>query len=459
MEQPVRRGIPNGSHRPTARIAVREPGARRTRIAVVVAAWLASAYMLAVPLVRPRGIYGWGHYAGRDLALGAVATIVALVASVDVCPRSWPRLRRALLAGTTAVCAALVTLLVCDVGWVLAVRKAWRHPADTDAWAIDAASDTLPDDSLGFVRKPNLDWSGRPVEGGRWVHYRTDEHGFRNPAGLDRADVVFVGDSFTEAGPIPEEDTFVVRVGERSGLRTANLGRSRYGPQQEELVLDEYALAYHPRAVVWVLFEGNDLSDAHRFAEWRRDPTGTQTFAVRYARASPLLELVRATGRRQSDRPRRLRLPDGGTGAVYLDYPYVPDASVRDSLGFDETRRSLEAGATLCRAHGVALLVVLIPTKVHVLAPWVVFDDDADRAQFFPAGDGDDRDFEHAVGGAARALGIPVVDAFPLLRARAAVDDRLVYATYADSHLEVDGHVVVAEAVLGWLATSVPRRP
>jgi hypothetical protein len=46
-----------------------------------------------------------------------------------------------------------------------------------------------------------------------------------------------------------------------------------------------------------------------------------------------------------------------------------------------------------------------------------------------------------------------------MLRARAAADDRLVYATYADSHLEVDGHAVIADAVLDWLATSVPRRP
>jgi hypothetical protein len=460
MEHTVRPGGSVGWHRATAGIAVSDGGPSRPRVGIVVAAWIASAYALVVPLVRPRGIYGWGHYAGRDLALGIVTTVVGLVASIDVCPRSWPRMRRGLLAGTTALCAALVAVVVCDVGWVLAVRQAWRHPASTDAWAVDGSADTVPDDRLGFARKPNLDWSGRPVEGGRWVHYRTDEHGFRNPPGLDRADVVFVGDSFTEAGAIPDEDTFVDRVGDRAGLRTVNLGRSRYGPQQEEIVLEQSALAYHPRAVVWVLFEGNDLADAHRFAEWRRDPTGTQTFEVRYARMSPVLQLVRTTARRPSDRPRRLRLPDGTTGDVYLDYGYVPDASVRDPLGFDETRRSLAAGAELCRSHGVALLVVLVPVKVHVLAPWVVFDDDADRAQFLPGtGDDDDRDFEHAVAGAARALGLPVVDALPMLRARAAADDRLVYATYADSHLEVDGHAVIADAVLDWLATSVPRRP
>jgi hypothetical protein len=48
---------------------------------------------------------------------------------------------------------------------------------------------------------------------------------------------------------------------------------------------------------------------------------------------------------------------------------------------------------------------------------------------------------------------VPVIDTFPLLRRRAAADDRFVYATYADSHLEVDGHGVLADAVLNWLAS------
>jgi hypothetical protein len=92
------------------------------------------------------------------------------------------------------------------------------------------------------------------------------------------------------------------------------------------------------------------------------------------------------------------------------------------------------------------------------MAPYILFDDEADRDRFLPGGnDVDERDFAHAVGEASREVGLPVVDTFPLLRRRAAVDDRLVYATYADSHLEVDGHVVLADAILDWLATEKLR--
>jgi len=344
--------------------------------------------------------------------------------------------------------------MICDLGYVFAVRQIWRGPRRSDMWLGVGNRDNLPDEDLGYVRKAGIDWSGRIVTGGRYVHYHTDENGFRNPPGVHKADIVFIGDSFAEAGPLPEEDTFVHRVGATSGLQTVNLGRSGYGPQQELTVLEKFGLSYQPRAVVWVLFEGNDLSDAHRFAEWKRDPTKTQTLAVRYADNSPIVKLIELTARKTVDTPRRLLLPDGRTQDVYLDYRYVPDEPARDPLGFSETQKALETGAVLCRSRGIKLLIMLIAIKARVLAPWIIFDGAGDRDQFLPEGhDVDQRDFEHAVSDASRALGLPVIDTFPLLRQRAAVDDRFVYATYADSHLEADGNAVLADAVLNWLAS------
>jgi hypothetical protein len=102
---------------------------------------------------------------------------------------------------------------------------------------------------------------------------------------------------------------------------------------------------------------------------------------------------------------------------------------------------------------------MLVAIKAGVLAPWIVFDGGGDRDQFLPEGNGEDqRDFEHAVSDTSRQLGLPVIDTFPLLRQRAAVDDRFVYATYADAHLEVDGHAALADAILSWL-TSAKLRP
>ena len=61
--------------------------------------------------------------------------------------------------------------------------------------------------------------------------------------GSEQADIVFIGDSFTEAASVAEEDTFVRRVAKASGLKAVNLGRGAYGPQQELIVLKRYGLA------------------------------------------------------------------------------------------------------------------------------------------------------------------------------------------------------------------------
>jgi len=77
---------------------------------------------------------------------------------------------------------------------------------------------------LGYLRKPHLrlhGWMnltyGQPM---LWSHrnieYRSDEHGFRNPLGSRQADVVFIGDSFTEAPQVAEEETFARQIEDRT---------------------------------------------------------------------------------------------------------------------------------------------------------------------------------------------------------------------------------------------------
>lgn len=125
----------------------------------------------------------------------------------------------------------------------------------------------LPDPELISVRKPFLHWEGRAFrdEFAHHVTYRTDENGFRNAPGIKSAQVVFIGDSFVEAGNVPEQDTFVCKVGAALGVATVNLGRSQYGPQQELILMRRYAFDYGPRTIVWVLFEGNDLKNADKY--------------------------------------------------------------------------------------------------------------------------------------------------------------------------------------------------
>jgi hypothetical protein len=63
----------------------------------------------------------------------------------------------------------------------------------------------------------------------------------------------------------------------RLGVVVQNYGTAGFGPQQERLVLQDYALTHHPRVVVLAFFAGNDIRDAERFEEFEHgDHTFTQ---------------------------------------------------------------------------------------------------------------------------------------------------------------------------------------
>jgi hypothetical protein len=185
--------------------------------------WVVAIYCLLLPRVIPRGII-WERYTIADLAVGAPALALAVAATaVLVVP---PRRRRSFaiaLAGSYLLIPA--TALMLDVGYVVMVGG-WRGDYWLDGAHISRAF-SKPDPELGFVRKSGITWRGETM--GREVSYRTDEHGFRNPPGIRRAEVVFIGDSYTEAGHIPEGLIFPGRVcGARAGSdRKPRRGRLR----------------------------------------------------------------------------------------------------------------------------------------------------------------------------------------------------------------------------------------
>ncbi len=92
---------------------------------------------------------------------------------------------------------------------------------------------------------------------------RYDKNGFRNDQDLTSAEIAVIGDSYIESPMIPGSLLATTRLAEIQRKTVANLGQSGYGPQQELAVLKRYALPLHPKSVVWVFYEGNDLRDAH----------------------------------------------------------------------------------------------------------------------------------------------------------------------------------------------------
>jgi PAS domain-containing protein len=94
-----------------------------------------------------------------------------------------------------------------------------------------------------------------------------DRNGFRNDNDLTNAEIAVIGDSYVESPMLPGSMLATTRLAELTQRTVVNLGQSGYGPQQELAVLKRYGLPLHPKSVVWVFFEGNDLLDAHEYAK------------------------------------------------------------------------------------------------------------------------------------------------------------------------------------------------
>ena len=358
---------------------------------------------------------------------------------------NWIALRLGLV-----VASSLATLLVLDLIYVFGYQVPRTAHSHSDFWFVEGwvpRDSNLPDAELGFVRKPLLHWQGGPATSASVVSYRTDENGFRNEPGIQQADIVFIGDSFTEAASVPEADTFVQRVGSLTNRAVVNLGRGLYGPQQELIVLSRFGLSYNPRVVVWQLFEGNDLFDATRYEEWRRMPA-SPTFVQRYLWNSLIthwLDLTLPTGAVV-----RQQVPsgEGGPRDVHLDYAYSPDEPDRLQKGFAETTKAIESGYRLCASRGITLIVVFIPIKVRGLGDTIVFHKEKERDEYFPGGvTQSERDFAHQIANYCDQLKCPFIDVTSELRRKSAEGSRRVYMLGPDTHLDVDGHNVVAEVL------------
>lgn len=407
-------------------------------------------YIWIIPLFRPRGDFLWGHYRMKDIYIGIpialVILCVILILAVPIRYRRWLSLRLA-----TVVISLLVVLAVCDAGYAFGVMGALH----SDYWLDQAHISrrySAADPELGFVRKPFVSWKGYVPDVNRIVEYRTDENGFRNPPGLHQADIVFLGDSYTEAASVAEEDTFVKRVAHETGLRVVNLGRGAYGPQQELIVLKRFGLAYKPRIVVWQLFEGNDLSDAEIFAEWLKDPQPPATsLKERYFNNSLLMSwLINTRAKRRGGPMVTIRFPNGTSSRAALRYRYEPGQPASNPSGMAETLSAIEAGYRLCQSQGIQLVVIMVPTMVRVMAPYITFDRMEDQRQYLSTASAVAREnFGGKVGELCARIGCSFVDSFQAMRQAVSTDNRNPYIPN-DEHLDVKGHEIMTRTIVDW---------
>lgn len=326
-----------------------------------------------------------------------------------------------------------------------------------------------PDPDLIYAREPHqktrFRYDGAELYGLRgatpWRRYNcelvTDAHGFRNPADVDRADVIVVGDSFIEGLHVEAGDLATAKLAERLGRSVVNLGRTGYGPQQEFHVLRRHGVPLAPSVCVWAFYEGNDLQDLHEYdanvknLKYILDDRRSASPYARSFTRNALGFVVRNWLRPDPTRPAAAHAGmftdrDGrevsmyfGTGVQHgAEGPAFPRG---DS---DEMKRIGEIMADarpLCRANGIELVVAFVPSKLRIYRDLCRFAVDS------PCVNWPSDDLPADVRRMVEAMGSDVgfVDLTPALRAEAERGG-LVYLP-DDTHWSEEGHRVAAEAL------------
>lgn len=426
-----------------------KPRPWRSSIAGVLLA-AALVYVWVLPLFSPRGYFLWGHYRLKDIYIGIpVALVTVCVLIVLLVPARHKR--SVSLRVITLAIALLIAFALCDAVYAFGIMGIGKPNYWLDQAHISRRY-SVADPELGFVRKPLVSWQGYVPDVNRIVEYRTDKNGFRNSTEQQRADIVFIGDSYTESATNVEENTYARLVAKSTGLSVINLARGAYGPQQELIVLKRYGMSYEPRFVVWQLFEGNDLADAEAFVEWKKNPEQVvESLKDRYLDNSLLHQLVANTRSHEPvGRMATLSYHDGTSRRVSLRYRYEPDQPSTMHIGMTETLSAIEAGQQLCQSRGIKLLVVVVPTMIRIMEPYISFNRFEDRREFFPERIPGDKDFSETVEEFCAQVGCSFVDTFDAMKEASSSNNHGLYIP-SDEHLDTRGHEVVSKVVADWI--------
>ena len=281
-----------------------------------------------------------------------------------------------------------------------------------------------------------------------------DKNGFRNDENITRADIAVIGDSYVESPMLPSSMLATTRLAKLTQKTVANLGQSGYGPQQELAVLKRYALPLHPKSVVWVFYEGNDLRDARKYDEkvsflksnrnaidslWDRSFTRNLL--------SWLTGMIRGCtpvhAAKDVITPAIVMGPEQRKHLVYLKGRSSTVGLTRQELGALTTSVAAMAEAyRLVQADGGRFLVVFAPTAYRVYHDIADFKQAGENIPQWDLNDLPDR-LRRMI--SEISPDIDYLDLTPALKS-AAKHNTLVFLS-DDTHWSNEGHRVVSEAL------------
>lgn len=425
---------------------------RRERLAriLVLAAWWGLIGYFAREVVRTRDANG------EHLIAVVVLAYLAAWCPVMALSRWSPAGKLGRFAACTASIAAGIAVAEAPAALGrVDYREIFHTP--TPPWKRPG---NLPDPDLLFARKPGsrltLRFQGSDLHGLRDApagayacDVTLDALGFRNPAGLDSADVVLIGDSFVEGLQVADGELVSARLAERIGAPVANLGRTGYGPRQELAVLRRHAAGFRPRSCVWFFYEGNDLQDLGSYDAQRervealRPESFKRAWQARSFARNAAGWLMRPGSRDGAPARERAGLLADGTAVYFSCGVHEGDPAAVAGRARPEATAKLRAvfdeAAAACRERGIELIVAFVPAKFRVYRDLCRYD----AASPCPSWPIDD--LPAVVGDVARAAGVDFLDLSPALRA-GAEEGRLVYLA-DDTHWSAEGHRAAAAAI------------
>lgn len=394
------------------------------------------------------------------------------IAVVGFLVRRWYRAGQQALAFKVAITTASVFLLLFAAELFLYLRASEQTVDNpTFVWSGNQVSTGHP--NLPYRRKANLEWTGLS-EGdlallngdrdpyAREVHYKTDKDGFRNHRQIDRADIVVLGDSYTEAGNVAEEEGYVFKLGQKTGLQTKNLGVAGYTTPHELIILRLNGLPAQPRLVILQVAESNDLPENEQFYKWVQAGHPPMEFeplvrsrADAWKQSSPTYGLFQAFFPMQLNAyTLQGHFTDSKGERRLTRFLHAPNSNMQPAghVGWNIMQGSLQRMTEICREDSIQLLVMMIPDKINVLRDVVDFGTAAaaelNASPVIPA----EQSFAAHLAGICRRFQVPFVDMTPALQESAKAGNA-VYLPL-DTHLSPAGHDVVADvltAVIGQL--------
>lgn len=396
--------------------------------AYAVTAW--TAFALAPPVRRRRRIFGW---IAATLTVGGILLI---------------------LEG-----AAALRLVDYRTIFVNPFLKPWENPRnilDPELLYRHPPHERF----VGEVPGDLVSWYGIDTDRRYRVDFRYDHRGFRNPQDRELADIVVIGDSKVEGSLVPVEHIATSRLEQRLNVPVLNLGQIGYGPQQCAIVLRRFGLAAMPHVVVWMLFEGNDLTlDYQRYrrsvADYAAFVRENHGLPARSFTRNLFLALARGTTPPSAEQrargfQRSCTLTRGNEVGQRLYFAYPPMVITSETTA--ELRKPLEyvlQGQQACVAAGVHFLLVFVPIKYRVYRDLCAMEDGTEAAAWTL----------HDIPALARDWSeehdIAFLDLTPELRERAAAGE-LVYHL-DDGHWTAAGHEVAARRIAeviesrGWM--------